>query len=134
MIAYLAFFITFLYALRFEYYEGANSFKQTEPQPSDTLRQSYRKLDKCLGYETRAVVWRRVYIASCLAALILYYILNGTFFIPEHTLMLTVITIYAIFYANWKLYNAHITTKAVSWCRDNLKNIRNKHNENNKNN
>lgn len=123
MFIYALFFGLSLYALKYEYNEGTDSFKTTKPDPNDSVRKSILKLQRCIGYETRAVVWRRIFLSSVLTVLLLYYLTFNA--LPtEKQFFLGFIVAYTVYYANWKLYTAQISSVANRWCNNHIKKIK----------
>jgi len=104
--------VVLCFALYKESNQGDDSYRRGLPEDSDTRKRIYKKIQYCLMTDQTAIKWRRSFIASILATTVLFGLVHGRFPEPKE-LILTVLTIYIVYYGSWNHYTSTISSKVA---------------------
>lgn len=112
-----------IYAIIHEIKDSDHHYIDFVFTPGQKVKESMNKLEKSVGFESRTVKWRRTFIAAFLTTILLFYITDVP--LTQKQLILFLIVIYGVYYANWNLYCSEVCNKVNGWSLKHIEVIKN---------
>ena len=119
MLMYFLICFILLYAIYFEALDYSNAYDISKPNKRDDVYKIIKKISSSSSYDTKTIKWRRLYISSVIATLLIFGIVRQCSPTPSE-LLLYIFIIYFIFTIQWYSYTQIISEQNVKYTQKHL--------------
>jgi hypothetical protein len=122
MILYIILILLIIFAIVRENAEYNDSFILGKYEKNDTIDILLKKLKICISYDFTTIKWRRIFLASVFACVLIFFIIHG--YIPKlKDILLYLLLIFLSITIMWYSYIDKTVKEVNKYCNENILHI-----------